>query len=44
MQQQQKTDCQIAGLFSSFYWKQGFDKVRERSRTLEQFEQFDVQF
>jgi hypothetical protein len=31
--------------FSSFFWEQGFDdKVCESSRTLELFEQFDVQF
>ena len=34
----------FAGLFSSTFWEQGFDKVRESSRTLELFEQFDVQF
>ena len=34
----------ISGLFSSFFWEQGFDKVRESSRTLELFEQFNVQF
>jgi len=33
-----------SGLFSSFFWEQGFDKVRESSRTLELFEGFDVQF
>jgi len=33
-----------AGLFSSIFWEQGFDKVCESSRTLELFEQFDVQF
>jgi hypothetical protein len=32
-----------AGLFSSIFWEQGFDKVRESSGTLELFEQFDVQ-
>jgi len=32
------------GLLSSFFWEQGFDKVCESSRTLELFEQFDVQF
>jgi hypothetical protein len=32
-----------AGLFSSNTWEQGFDKVCESSRTLELFEQFDVQ-
>ena len=32
------------GLFSSIFWEQGFDKVRESSRTLKVFEQFDVQF
>jgi hypothetical protein len=26
------------------FWEQGFDKVRESSRTLELFEGFDVQF
>jgi hypothetical protein len=31
-------------LFSSSFWEQGFDKVRESSRTLELFEWFDVQF
>ena len=34
----------ISGLFSSFFGEQGFDKVRESSRTLELFEGFDVQF
>ena len=34
----------VAGLFGSFFWEQGFDKVRESSRTLELFEGFDVQF
>ena len=34
----------IPGLFSSFLCEQGFDKVRESSRTLELFEGFDVQF
>ena len=29
-----------AGLFSSFYWEQGFDKVLESSRTLKPFEGF----
>jgi len=33
----------LSGLFSSIFWEQGFDKVRESSRTLELFEQFDVQ-
>ena len=32
------------GLFSSFFWEQGFDKDCESSRTLELFEGFDVQF
>ena len=32
------------GLFSSFLWEQRFDKVCERSRTLELFEGFDVHF
>jgi len=32
-----------AGLFSSFFGEQRFDKVRESGRTLELFEQFDVQ-
>ena len=32
------------GLFSSFIWEQGFNKIRESSRTLELFEGFDVQF
>ena len=31
-------------MFSSISWEQGFDKVRESSRTLELFEQFNVQF
>jgi len=31
-------------LFSSIFWEQGFDKVRESSRILKLFEQFDVQF
>jgi hypothetical protein len=31
-------------LFRSIFWEQGFDKVRKSSRTLELFEQFDVQF
>jgi hypothetical protein len=34
----------FAGLFSSIFWEQGFDKVCESSRTLKLFEQFDVQF
>jgi hypothetical protein len=34
----------ISGLFSSIFWEQGFDKVRESSRILKLFEQFDVQF
>jgi len=34
----------VSGLFSSIFWEQGFDKVRESSRSLELFEQFDVQF
>ena len=29
---------------SSFFWEQGFDKVRESSRYLEMFEGCDVQF
>ena len=32
-----------AGLFGSFFWEQGFDKIRESSRTLELFEGFDMQ-
>jgi hypothetical protein len=32
------------GLFSSFIWEQGFNKIRESSRTLELFERFYVQF
>jgi hypothetical protein len=35
---------QRSGLFSSFVWEQGFDKVCESSRTLKLFEGFDVQF
>jgi len=31
-------------LFNSFFGEQGFDKVRESSRTLKLFESFDVQF
>ena len=33
----------MSGLFSSFFWEQGFNKVCESSRTLELFEGFDVQ-
>ena len=33
-----------AGLFSSFFWEQGFDKFCERSKTLELFEGFKEQF
>jgi hypothetical protein len=32
------------GLLSSIFWEQGFNKVPESSRTLELFEQFDLQF
>jgi len=32
------------GLFSPFFGEQGFDEVRESSRTLKLFEGFDVQF
>jgi len=32
------------GLFSSFLWEQGFNKVHYNSRSLELFEGFDVQF
>jgi len=31
-------------LSSSFFWEQGFDKVRENYKALKLFEQFDVQF
>jgi hypothetical protein len=34
----------LAGLFSSIFREQGFDKVREIYRILSLFEQFDVQF
>ena len=34
----------IPWLFSLFCWEQGFDNVRESSRTLKLFAQFDVQF
>ena len=37
-------DYKTAGLFSSFFWEQEFDKVCESSRTLELFEGFNVQF
>ena len=33
-----------AGLFSSLFWEQRFDKVSECSRVLELFEGFDVEF
>jgi hypothetical protein len=33
-----------SGLFSSIFWEQVFIEVRESSRTLKLFEQFDVQF
>ena len=36
--------AKISGLFSSIVWEQWFDRVHESSRTLELFEQFDVQF
>ena len=39
-----KSTVRVSRLFSSFFWEQGFDKVRESSRTLELFEGFDVQF
>jgi hypothetical protein len=39
-----KTVCSVPGLFGSIFGEQGFDKVRGSSRTLELFEQFDVQF
>jgi hypothetical protein len=32
------------GLFSSLFWEQGFDKVREGDRTLKLFKGFDVRF
>jgi hypothetical protein len=31
-------------LFSLFFGGEGFDKVSESSKTLEQFKQFDMQF
>jgi len=34
----------VPGLFSSLFWEQGFDEVRERDRTLKLFEGFNVQF
>jgi hypothetical protein len=37
-----KTVCSVPGLFSSLFWEQGFDKVRESSRTLELSEGFNV--
>jgi len=34
----------VPGLFSSFFWEQGIDKVRGSSRSLKLFEGFNVQF
>jgi hypothetical protein len=38
------TLCLATRLLSSIFWEQGFDEVRDYSKILELFEQFDVQF